>query len=158
VWNRRSGLLYWIYVWFPVVLGIGVIVLESTEGMGSDHTSHPLRMLFEWIFGHFSNAQWEVIHRYVRKSGHFSVMDLSAWPGCAPGGSRSRTHASSPTRSWRCWARLGGQLRRVAPDISSQSNRISLGRAAGLHRSDCAADNDVHRYAHLPAQKLARAA
>lgn len=71
MWNRRSGLLYWIYVWFPVVLGIGVIVLESTEGMGSDHTSHPLRMLFEWIFGHFSNAQWEVIHRYVRKSGHF---------------------------------------------------------------------------------------
>jgi VanZ family protein len=69
--NRRSGLLYWIYVWLPVALGIAVIVLESTEWMGADHTTHPLRRLFEYLFGHVSDARWELIHHLVRKSGHF---------------------------------------------------------------------------------------
>jgi VanZ family protein len=71
VWNKRSGPLYWIYVWFPVALGIAVIALESTEWFGANNTSHPLRLFFESIFGHFSNAQWDVIHHYVRKTGHF---------------------------------------------------------------------------------------
>jgi hypothetical protein len=49
MWSNRprSGLLYWIYIWLPVALGIAVIVLESTEWFGSDHTSHPLRRIFE---------------------------------------------------------------------------------------------------------------
>jgi VanZ family protein len=71
VWNRRSGPLYWIYVWFPVAFGIAVIVVESQEWLGADHTSGPFRRIFEAIFGHFTNAHWEVIHHYVRKTGHF---------------------------------------------------------------------------------------
>jgi VanZ family protein len=71
VLNRKSGPLYWIYVWFPVALGIAVIVLESTEWFGADHTSGPIRRIFEAIFGHVSNAQWEALHHYIRKSGHF---------------------------------------------------------------------------------------
>jgi VanZ family protein len=69
--NRRSGLLYWIYVWLPVAIGIAVIVVESTEWLGSDHTSHPLRRLFEYLFGHVSDARWDLIHHLIRKSGHF---------------------------------------------------------------------------------------
>jgi VanZ family protein len=54
-----------------VVLAVFVIMTESTETFGSDHTSGPLRLLFEAMFGHVSNAQWEIFHHYIRKSGHF---------------------------------------------------------------------------------------
>lgn len=69
--NRRGGLWYWIYVWLPVVVGIAFIVLESTEWFGADHTSGPLRWLYELILGRVSNARWVIIHHLIRKSGHF---------------------------------------------------------------------------------------
>jgi VanZ family protein len=71
VLNRKSGLRYWVYVWSPVVLGIAIIVLESTEWFGADHTSGPLRRVYEAVFGHTSDARWNIIHHYIRKSGHF---------------------------------------------------------------------------------------
>lgn len=57
--------------WLPVVIGVGIIAIESTEAFGSDHTSRPLRWLWESLFGTVSNARWEVIHHLIRKSGHF---------------------------------------------------------------------------------------
>ncbi|MGD0737365.1 MAG: VanZ family protein [Terracidiphilus sp.] len=69
--NKKSGLLYWIYIWAPVALGIAIIMVESTEMFGADHTSGPLRRLFEAIFGHVGDNRWDIIHHYVRKSGHF---------------------------------------------------------------------------------------
>jgi VanZ family protein len=69
--SSKRGLKHWINVWLPVVLGVAVIMLESTEFMGADHTSRPLRWIWEAIFGHVSNARWEVIHHLIRKSGHF---------------------------------------------------------------------------------------
>ena len=75
-WNRRDaparqGLKYWVSAWLPVAIGIGIIALESTELFGSDHTSGPLRWLWETIFGAVGNARWDVIHHLIRKSGHF---------------------------------------------------------------------------------------
>jgi VanZ family protein len=58
--------------WWPVALGICIILLESTELFGADHTSVPLRRLFEAIFGHVANARWELVHHYLRKTGHFT--------------------------------------------------------------------------------------
>jgi len=69
--NNRRGLWFWVYVWFPVLLGIVIIALESQEFMGADHTSHPLRMLFQFIFGPIGDARWDLVHHYIRKSGHF---------------------------------------------------------------------------------------
>jgi VanZ family protein len=69
--KRTHGLLYWTYVWLPVLLGIAVIVVESTEAFGSDRTSAPLRKVFEALFGYVSNASWGMIHHYLRKTGHF---------------------------------------------------------------------------------------
>ena len=69
--NSRRGLWFWVYVWFPVLLGIVIIALESQEFMGADHTSHPLRMLFQFIFGPIGDARWDLVHHYIRKSGHF---------------------------------------------------------------------------------------
>lgn len=60
-----------ISAWWPVAIGIAIIALESTEMMGSDHTSHPLRWLFELLFGHVPDTRWNLIHHYIRKSGHF---------------------------------------------------------------------------------------
>jgi VanZ family protein len=81
----RQGLKFWVSAWLPVVVGIGVIMLESTELMGADHTNHPLRWLWESIFGPVANARWNVIHSLIRKSGHFfgygalGMIWLRAW-------------------------------------------------------------------------------
>jgi VanZ family protein len=83
--NSRGGWRYWLNVWLPVVLGVCVIVLESTEMMGANHTSGPLRWLFERLFGHVGNARWERIHLLFRKGGHFlgygliGLLWLRAW-------------------------------------------------------------------------------
>jgi VanZ family protein len=69
--TNQRGLLFWVWTWLPVAIGIGIIALESTEFMGSDHTTGPLRALFQSIFGPISDARWELVHHYVRKSGHF---------------------------------------------------------------------------------------
>jgi len=71
MWNDRRSAGFWISAWLPVLLGIAMIVIESTEWMGADHTNGPLRTIYQAIFGHVSNAQWEHIHHYLRKAGHF---------------------------------------------------------------------------------------
>ena len=68
---RDRGLRYWMNTWIPAAVGGAVIALESTEWMGSDRTSGPLRLLFQVIFGPVSNARWELVHSVARKSGHF---------------------------------------------------------------------------------------
>jgi VanZ family protein len=69
--SSQRDLKFWIGVWWPVVAGIAIIAIESTDTFGADHTSRPLRMIWEAIFGHVSNARWQLIHHLLRKSGHF---------------------------------------------------------------------------------------
>jgi VanZ family protein len=69
--NNARGLRFYLSAWVPVLIGIGVIMLESTVWFGADHTSGPLRKIFEALFGHISDARWEIIHHSIRKSGHF---------------------------------------------------------------------------------------
>jgi VanZ family protein len=45
--------------------------MESTAAFGSDHTTGPLRWIYEFIFGPVSSSRWEIIHHAIRKSGHF---------------------------------------------------------------------------------------
>lgn len=71
MWNRRRSLNYWLSAWLPVAVGIFVILIESTEWMGADNTSDPLRQLYETLFGPVSHARWEIIHHVIRKCGHF---------------------------------------------------------------------------------------
>lgn len=89
-WETREfpagrGLRFWVSAWLPVAIGIGVIAMESTKLFGSNHTSGPLRWLFEAIFGPVANARWEGIHHLIRKSGHFfgygaiGLLWLRAW-------------------------------------------------------------------------------
>ena len=69
--SRARSLLYWINIWWPVAVGLCIIGFESTESLGSNNTSGPLRLIFEAIFGPVSNARWEIVHHFIRKSGHF---------------------------------------------------------------------------------------
>lgn len=81
----RDRARFWIRAWWPVALGIAIIMLESTEMMGSDHTSGPLRRIYQAIFGPVGDERWELIHHLIRKSGHFlgygfiGVAWLRAW-------------------------------------------------------------------------------
>src|SRR5580658_8533308 len=83
--SRRRGLGFWISAWLPVLIGVYVIVLESTPMFGSDHTSGPLRRIFEALFGQVGDVRWDLIHHYIRKSGHFlgygtlGLVWLRAW-------------------------------------------------------------------------------
>jgi len=68
-----------------VVVGIAMIVAESTPAFGSDRTSHPLRWLVQLLFGQLSDATWDLVHHLIRKSGHFlgygalGLVWLRAW-------------------------------------------------------------------------------
>lgn len=70
--SSRHGIRYWVNIWWPVVLGIAGIALESTELFGSDHTTGPFRWLFQAIFGSVSDERWELLHHLIRRSGHFT--------------------------------------------------------------------------------------
>jgi VanZ family protein len=69
--NSRRGLKLWISAWWPVAVGIAIIAAESTKYFGADHTSGPLRRIFQALFGQVSDAKWESLHILIRKSGHF---------------------------------------------------------------------------------------
>jgi VanZ family protein len=64
---------------------IVVIVIESTEMLGAEHTSNPLRWVFEALFGRVGDRSWNSIHHILRKSGHFlgygtiGLIWLRAW-------------------------------------------------------------------------------
>lgn len=59
--------------------------MESTALLGADHTSSPLRWLWEHIFGQVTDQRWEMLHHYIRKTGHFvgygtmGLLWLRAW-------------------------------------------------------------------------------
>ena len=70
--------LYWIRAWFPVGLAVLMIAMESTEYLGADHTSGPLRWLWEHILGPVNERAWALIHHLIRKTGHFTGYGLVA--------------------------------------------------------------------------------
>lgn len=85
------GVRFWLNAWLPVALAIGMIVLESTPWFGADHTTGPLRALWQAIFGPVTNNDWLLIHHLIRKSGHFvgyglvALTWLRAWWITLPG-------------------------------------------------------------------------
>ena len=69
--DNRHDLAFWLRVWWPVVIWIGIIALESTALFGANETSRPLRWVYQGLFGPVTDANWAEIHHYIRKSGHF---------------------------------------------------------------------------------------
>jgi VanZ family protein len=60
-------------------------MLESTTYFGADHTSGPLRWLWEHLFGSVGEDRWQSLHHHIRKAGHFfgygtmGLLWLRAW-------------------------------------------------------------------------------
>ena len=83
--NNGRDLGFWLRAWLPVVLGVGVIALESTVLFSAQLTSGPLRMLYQALFGPVGDSDWAQIHFMIRKSGHFlgygllALVWLRAW-------------------------------------------------------------------------------
>lgn len=50
---------------------VALIAVSSSVTFGTDHTSGPLRWLWQVVFGPVSKARWELIHFLIRKTGHF---------------------------------------------------------------------------------------
>jgi VanZ family protein len=69
--SNKRGLGHWISAWWPVAAAIAVIACESTVYFGADHTSGPLRLLWEFLFGPVTNDRWDLVHVIIRKTGHF---------------------------------------------------------------------------------------
>ena len=62
---------WWLKVWAPVAVAVAVICTESTATFSAQNTSSWLRPIFERIFGAFQDANWELFHHLLRKTGHF---------------------------------------------------------------------------------------
>jgi VanZ family protein len=56
--------------WIAALLWIGLIAIESTDWLSSEHTSRFLYPLLHFVMG-LSPAAFEVVHHYIRKCGHF---------------------------------------------------------------------------------------
>lgn len=65
--SRMQIFLHWI----PALVGIAIIVGESTATMSAENTSRWLYPVWVHLFGPVTQARWDVIHHYIRKTGHF---------------------------------------------------------------------------------------
>jgi VanZ family protein len=74
-----------LVVWLPALIGVAVIIAESTPTFSATKTSRILRPLIEWLFGRLSDPVWDEVHHLLRKAGHFvgygtlCVLFLRAW-------------------------------------------------------------------------------
>ena len=89
--SERRGVWFWLSAWGPVAVGVGVIAMESTPTFGSDRTSGPLRWLVQLFIGAIGDTAWDLLHHYIRKTGHFvgygtlGLLWLRAWRMSLPG-------------------------------------------------------------------------
>src|SRR5215470_2919481 len=62
---------YYLLHWIPAMVGITVILIESTGTMSAENTSRWLLPIWEKLFGPITPERWAVVHHLIRKTGHF---------------------------------------------------------------------------------------
>jgi VanZ family protein len=60
-----------LWTWLPVLACVTAFAIESSSYLGAEHTSAPLRRMAEALCGRGVDAHWVLIHRLIRKTGHF---------------------------------------------------------------------------------------
>ncbi len=60
-----------MWTWLPVLASTMIFAVESTPYFGGDRTSAPLQRVVEAIFGYDVCVHWDLIHFFIRKTGHF---------------------------------------------------------------------------------------
>jgi VanZ family protein len=63
-WNRLLN-------WVPAALAVAMIACESTATMSAANTSRWLLPIWVHLFGPISREHWEIVHHWIRKTGHF---------------------------------------------------------------------------------------
>lgn len=56
--------------WWPALVWVGIIAVESTDYLSSEHTGNVLYSLLARIFGHINVYDFLIWHHYLRKTGH----------------------------------------------------------------------------------------
>lgn len=78
-----------VKAWFPAVIWLIVIAIESTNVGSSENTSRILYPIFQRFFG-MGPALFSICHHALRKTGHFvgyftlAVLLFRAWSGTFP--------------------------------------------------------------------------
>jgi VanZ family protein len=86
--------LYLLLHWIPAMIGIVVILIESTGAMSAENTSRWLLPLWIKLFGPVAPDRWVEIHHYIRKTGHFvgyGMVSLGFFEGWRATLSRTRS-------------------------------------------------------------------
>lgn len=62
----------WFRAWWPALLWACLIFTFSTDTFSSEHTAMIFSPLIHWLFPHLSEDKFDLIHRLIRKSAHFT--------------------------------------------------------------------------------------
>jgi len=90
--------LYLFLHWIPAIIGIAVIIVESTALMSAQNTSQWLLPLWIKLFGPITPERWAVVHHWIRKTGHFvgyGLVSLAFFEGW-----RATFSARTRNRAW----------------------------------------------------------
>ncbi len=68
-----------LLLWLPATLWLGVIAVESTNALSSQHTGAILRMVLSFFFGQIETHRFNLIHGLLRKAGHFFGYAILSW-------------------------------------------------------------------------------
>ncbi len=60
-----------LWPWLPAIAWAIVISSASTEAFASGHTSRIIIPLLQWLFPAASSETLDLLHGFIRKSGHF---------------------------------------------------------------------------------------
>jgi len=61
-----------VSAWLPALIGVLVIMGESTDWFSFQHTDGPLRQVWTMLFGPVADPAWRQIHIGIRKIGHMT--------------------------------------------------------------------------------------
>ena len=71
--------------WWPSMVWVALITIESTDALSSEHTASLLYRLVTWLFGPVNLYDFLRFHHYLRKAGHIfgygmlSLLLLRGW-------------------------------------------------------------------------------
>ena len=78
--QRHIGFL--LRQWLPVIFWLGVIAMESTDLMSSQHTGGLIYSVVSAVFQPIDREKFEIFHFWLRKTGHFTgygILALLFW-------------------------------------------------------------------------------
>lgn len=122
--------------WIPVLVWIGVLILESSDLGSSEHTGSILLNVWSALFGRPDQATFENVHHMIRKTGHFVGYAILSWLifRALRGTWRSRQAIAYRTRNyfwqlhWAVFAILGTAAAASIDEIHQRFNPARTGR------------------------------